>query len=282
MASEDNEADAASCWDDYCLHPQFFHLIERCFGPHDVDLFVPQVNAHLPCVFSRHHCPGSSGVNVLLQPWAGQYASSCLPVDSDFLLAVVQKVRCYSGGPILDSSTVVAAAHGVSSGSCFPPVQHGAIRPRAEGLKRLPAPSELAGRSGPSSVVDWARSRGTRPDSVVFPRYGLNLGSVGAPPVVSDLLVAQLQSYAPRLDHSERLRQVVQVVMARISASTWWSYFAAVLLGGSYFAAFVHFCLDEGFGVPPSFAECWSVVGSVPNSKRQRSKPVQCSHTSAL
>ncbi|GLC60878.1 hypothetical protein PLESTB_001686500 [Pleodorina starrii] len=96
VASADNEADAASRWvdrDDYRLHPRFFRLLERQFGPHDVDLFATHINAHLPRFFSRHHCPGSSGVNALLQPWAGFNAYGCPPLDPDFMMALVQKVR---------------------------------------------------------------------------------------------------------------------------------------------------------------------------------------------
>ncbi|GLI70014.1 hypothetical protein VaNZ11_014748 [Volvox africanus] len=96
VASAENEADAASRWidrDDYRLHPHLFQLIENRFGPHDVDLFASHINTQLPCFFSRHHCPGSSGVNALLQPWTGHNAYGRPPLDPDFLMAVVQKVR---------------------------------------------------------------------------------------------------------------------------------------------------------------------------------------------
>jgi hypothetical protein len=96
VASADNIADEASRLedrDDYRLHPQYFQLLDRRFGPHGVDLFATHANTHLPRFFSRFHCPGSSGVNALLQSWNGDNAYGCPPLDPDFLMAVVQKVR---------------------------------------------------------------------------------------------------------------------------------------------------------------------------------------------
>ncbi|GIL59119.1 hypothetical protein Vafri_15951 [Volvox africanus] len=68
-------------------------MLEERYGPHDVDLFASHLNAHLPCFFSRFYCPGSSGVDALLQPWQGLNAYGCPPTDPQVLLAVVQKVR---------------------------------------------------------------------------------------------------------------------------------------------------------------------------------------------
>ncbi|GLI60524.1 hypothetical protein VaNZ11_002531 [Volvox africanus] len=154
---------------------------------------------------------------------------------------------CYPGGPILDSSTLVAATHGASSGPGFPPIQHRAVCSWDGRFEHLPSSSELASRSGTGAVVEWARSLEANAVARVAPRYGLNLGLVAAPHVVSDLLVSHLQSGAAGLDHSARLQQIVQVVMARVGANTWRSY-------GSHFAAFVRFCVMEGLEfLPASF-----------------------------
>ncbi|GLI68486.1 hypothetical protein VaNZ11_012830 [Volvox africanus] len=168
---------------------------------------------------------------------------------------------CHPGGPLLDGSTLVAATHGASSGPGFPPIQHRAVCSWDGRFEHLPSSSELAGRSSTGEVVEWARSLEANAVARVAPRYGHNLGLVAAPPVVSDLLVSHLQSGAAGLDHSARLQQIAQVVMARVGASTWRSY-------GSHFAAFCAFLCDGGLGVPSGFLLCRLVVGSVSCGKR--------------
>ncbi|GIL50946.1 hypothetical protein Vafri_7022 [Volvox africanus] len=105
VASADNIVDAASRLidrDDYSLDPGVFAMLEERYGPHDVDLFASHLNAHLPCFFSRFYCPGSSGVDALLQPWQGLNAFGCPPTDPQVLLAVVQKVREEQASVTLD------------------------------------------------------------------------------------------------------------------------------------------------------------------------------------
>ncbi|GIM02610.1 hypothetical protein Vretimale_7488, partial [Volvox reticuliferus] len=96
VTSAANLADSASRFidrDDYRLDPRWFSRLEHRYGPHDVDLFASHLNAHLPRFYSRFHCPGSSGVDALLQPWHGLNAYGCPPTDPQVLMAVMQKVR---------------------------------------------------------------------------------------------------------------------------------------------------------------------------------------------
>jgi hypothetical protein len=56
---------------DYRLDPAVFACIDALWGPHDIDLFASDTNTQLPRYFSLYRCPGTSGVNALLQPWGG-------------------------------------------------------------------------------------------------------------------------------------------------------------------------------------------------------------------
>ena len=96
VASAENLADAPSRWldqDDYKLHPRWFEWLETRYGPHDVDLFATSTNSQLPRFYSRFYCPGSSGVNSLLQPWGGQNCYANPPYEADMLSMVVQKLK---------------------------------------------------------------------------------------------------------------------------------------------------------------------------------------------
>ena len=96
VASADNLADAASRWldsADYKLHPRWFKWLETRYGPHDVDLFATNTNKQLPRFYSRFYCPGSSGVDSLLQPWGGQNCYANPPYDAEMLSMVVQKLK---------------------------------------------------------------------------------------------------------------------------------------------------------------------------------------------
>ncbi|EFJ50369.1 hypothetical protein VOLCADRAFT_88909 [Volvox carteri f. nagariensis] len=101
------------------------------------------------------------------------------------------------------------------------------------------------GRSSAGAVLAWAQSHSTRAASVALPRYSLDLQSVAAPPVITNLLVSQLQLVAPSLDHSARPLQIAQVVMSRVGAKPWQSY-------ASHFAAFVRFYVEEGLEFLPA------------------------------
>ena len=94
--SADNIADAPSRFvdeADFKLHSRWFDFIDARFGPHDVDLFATNLNAQLPCFFSRFHCPGTSGVDSFAQEWAPYNCYANPPYDPDLLLSLVQRVR---------------------------------------------------------------------------------------------------------------------------------------------------------------------------------------------
>jgi Reverse transcriptase (RNA-dependent DNA polymerase)/DNA N-6-adenine-methyltransferase (Dam) len=96
VASADNLADAASRHcdrDDYSLCPSAFAAISRMYGPFDVDLFASSNNAQLTKFFSATRCPGTAGVDALLQSWRGMRCYANPPYSAEVLLQVVQKVR---------------------------------------------------------------------------------------------------------------------------------------------------------------------------------------------
>lgn len=96
VASEHNLADAPSRAldrSDYRLDPGVFATLDALWGPHTVDLFASDANTHLPCFFSLHRCPGTSGVNALLQSWQGLNGFANPPLETSILLQVVQKIR---------------------------------------------------------------------------------------------------------------------------------------------------------------------------------------------
>ncbi len=96
VASADNLADAASRHldrDDYKLSPTMFEVLSDAFGPFDVDLFASTLNAQLPHFYSATRCPGTAGVDALMQCWKGMKCYGNPPFGSDMLLQVVQKVR---------------------------------------------------------------------------------------------------------------------------------------------------------------------------------------------
>ena len=96
VASADNLADAASRFvdrDDYKLAPAIFRQLEQRWGPFDVDLFASTVNAQLPQFFSATRCPGTAGVDALMQCWSGMKCCGNPPFTAEVMLQVVQKVR---------------------------------------------------------------------------------------------------------------------------------------------------------------------------------------------
>jgi hypothetical protein len=78
---------------DYRLDPAVFAALDTLWGPHTVDLFAADTNTHLPHFYSLHRCPGTSGVNALLQPWHGLNGFVNPPLETSVLLQVVQKIR---------------------------------------------------------------------------------------------------------------------------------------------------------------------------------------------
>jgi hypothetical protein len=96
VASADNKADAPSRALDRCsymLHPKRFSELQALWGQFDVDLFASNLDRQaVPAFFSAARCPGTSGVDAFLQPWAGMRCYGCPPYDSDTMLQVVQKV----------------------------------------------------------------------------------------------------------------------------------------------------------------------------------------------
>jgi hypothetical protein len=96
VASADNIADAPSRHvdrDDYKLCAEQFRAIESRFGPFDVDLFASTTNAQCSKFFSATRCPGTAGVDALLQCWSGMKCYGNPPFSADVMLQVVQKVR---------------------------------------------------------------------------------------------------------------------------------------------------------------------------------------------
>lgn len=95
VASAHNLADAPSRAidrSDYRLDPSVFAALNVLWGPYTIDLFASDTNTQLPLFFSLHRCPGSSGVNALLQPWQGN-GFALPPFETNILLQVVQKIR---------------------------------------------------------------------------------------------------------------------------------------------------------------------------------------------
>jgi hypothetical protein len=65
-------ADALSKFEDtedWQLHPELFAWLEWRFGPHAVDRFGTHLNRLCPRFFSRHWCPGTSGVDSFAFSW---------------------------------------------------------------------------------------------------------------------------------------------------------------------------------------------------------------------
>jgi DNA N-6-adenine-methyltransferase (Dam)/Reverse transcriptase (RNA-dependent DNA polymerase) len=96
VASADNKADAASRHvdrDDYKLAPAVFDVLSKVYGPFDVDLFASTANAQCPKFFSATRCPGTAGVDALLQSWSGMKCYANPPFCADVMMQVVQKVR---------------------------------------------------------------------------------------------------------------------------------------------------------------------------------------------
>jgi hypothetical protein len=96
VASADNAADAPSRHidgDDYKLCAEQFEAVNARFGPFDVDLFASSTNAQCGKFFSATRCPGTAGVNALLQCWSGMKCYGNPPFGAEMMLQVVQKVR---------------------------------------------------------------------------------------------------------------------------------------------------------------------------------------------
>lgn len=97
VKSELNRADAPSRFvdhGDYRLDSEMFSWLDLMWGPHKIDLFASAENTHCHCFYSLFQCPGSRGVDALLQPWAAWgNAFAFPPVTTSMLLQVVQKVR---------------------------------------------------------------------------------------------------------------------------------------------------------------------------------------------
>jgi hypothetical protein len=96
VASAENKADAASRHidrDDYMLDPVVFKALNATWGPFDVDLFASTTNAQCPKFFSAARCPGTAGVDALLQTWQGMKCYANPPFSAEVMLQVVQKVR---------------------------------------------------------------------------------------------------------------------------------------------------------------------------------------------
>jgi hypothetical protein len=111
VASADNVADAASRFvdsEDYKLAPAVFQQLGQRWGPFDVDLFASAVNAQVPKFFSATRCPGTAGVDALMQCWSGMKCYGNPPFSAEFMLQVVQKVRLEGAEVVL----VVPAWHG--------------------------------------------------------------------------------------------------------------------------------------------------------------------------
>jgi hypothetical protein len=63
------------------------------WGPFTIDLFTSSENKQVSWFYSLFQCPGSSGVDALLQPWVGHNGVAFPPFTTSMLLQVVQKVR---------------------------------------------------------------------------------------------------------------------------------------------------------------------------------------------
>lgn len=96
VKSELNRADAPSRFvdhGDYRLDGEMFVWLDLKWGPHTIDLFASAENKQTTRFYSLFQCPGSSGVDALLQPWAGWNCFAFPPFTTSMLLQVVQKVR---------------------------------------------------------------------------------------------------------------------------------------------------------------------------------------------
>jgi hypothetical protein len=79
---ENKEADAVTRWfdhDDWQLNKVHFQTAEKKWGPHTMDRFAGHNNHFLPKFNSLFHCPGSSGVDALLQSDWEQHNNWCNP-----------------------------------------------------------------------------------------------------------------------------------------------------------------------------------------------------------
>ena len=75
------EADALSKWEDsndWQLYPSWFKILDRRFGPHQVDRFASADNNRLPRFNSFFHCPGSEAVDCFTQTWT-PFTNWCNP-----------------------------------------------------------------------------------------------------------------------------------------------------------------------------------------------------------
>ncbi len=110
VASADNIADAPSRVvdrDNFRLAPGLFSSFERRWGRFDVDLFASDSNRQSArAFFSLYNCPGTAGVDALLQSWAGLRCFAYPPYNSDCMLQVVQKLRLE---PLAEALVVVPA-----------------------------------------------------------------------------------------------------------------------------------------------------------------------------
>ena len=77
--------------DDWQLHPRWFHYLDSLWGPHTVDRFADNLNAHLPVFNSDRLCVGTAGVDAFSFSWTGQNNWLCPPVS--LILRVLDKVK---------------------------------------------------------------------------------------------------------------------------------------------------------------------------------------------
>ena len=77
----------------YKLAPHLFRQVSQRWGPFDVDLFASAGNAQLPKFFSAARCPGTAGVDALMQCWSGMKCYGNPPFSAEIMLQVVQKTR---------------------------------------------------------------------------------------------------------------------------------------------------------------------------------------------
>lgn len=56
--------------EDWMLSKDEFRRLDAKWGTHDVDLFASQLNALCPVFYTKHHCPGSAGVDAFLADWS--------------------------------------------------------------------------------------------------------------------------------------------------------------------------------------------------------------------
>ena len=77
--------------DDWQLQPFWFDYLDAVWGPHTVDRFADDKNAHLASFNSKVFCPGTSGVDAFRFSWVGQNNWLCPPIS--LILRVLEKVR---------------------------------------------------------------------------------------------------------------------------------------------------------------------------------------------